>query len=67
MPFISGWFYLYESLVPKLSEAFKERDWDSMAFKQLLKKKMHKAQGCLLKVFRQIIFSAYLRPILEEE
>ena len=58
--------YLYETLVPKMSEAFKEREWDSVTFKQLLKRKLHKAQGCLLKAFRQILFTTYLRPILED-
>ena len=58
--------YLYETLVPKMSEAFKEREWDSVTFKQLLKKKLHKTQGCILKIFRQILFSTYLRPILED-
>ena len=58
--------YLYETLVPKMSEAFKEREWDSVTFKQLLKRKLHKAQGCLLKAFRQILFTTYLRPILQD-
>ena len=58
--------YFYEHLVPKLSEAFKERDWDSVALKQLLRKMMHQAQCHLLRIFRHIVFNTYLRPVIED-
>ncbi len=58
--------YLYENLVPRLGEAFRERAWESAALRALLRGKVQRAQACALRIFRHVVFSAFLRPVLED-
>ena len=55
----------YEGIVPVVNEAMKGRDWEGSSLKLLLRRKFSGAQVCVLKLFRQIMFTAYLQPLLE--
>ncbi|ESO83365.1 hypothetical protein LOTGIDRAFT_133587 [Lottia gigantea] len=55
----------YEQVIPELAEAVKERTFDDISHRHLMKQKLHQSKGSLKKIFNLIITHTCIQPILE--
>jgi activating signal cointegrator complex subunit 2 len=55
----------YEGLSTAFTAAFRRRVWTDQEQRNYLKKQIRRSQVCFLRVFRLIVYSSCLRPIVE--